>query len=169
MADQTVKQLAETINVAPDKLLQQMGEAGLPQRAEEDSVSDDDKKKLLTFLRGAQSSEEPASPRKITLRRRSTNTLKTNKTGRGVKVETRRKRTYVKREPAAAPEQQAEAQAPQAIPEAAEKPKGQLELEAEKSRADELRRQEAEEETRREAERKREEEEERRRAEQQAA
>ena len=161
MADQTVKQLAETINVATDKLLQQMGEAGLPQTAEDDAVSDVDKKTLLTHLRGDQS-PTAAAPRKITLKRRTTGTLKTNKSGRGVKVETRRKRTYVKREGA-----------PDAAAQAAEtteaQPRSQLEVEAEKIRADETRRKEAEEQTRREAEQKKADEEERRLAEQRAA
>ena len=44
MAEQTVKQLAGTINVELDRLLQQMKEAGLSQLSQNDVVSDEDKK-----------------------------------------------------------------------------------------------------------------------------
>ena len=98
MAEVTVKQLAETTGVAIEKLLQQMHEAGLPQINEADMVSDEDKQGLLAFLKGGQGAPSTSvSPKKITLKRRAQSTLKIGRGGHSVKVETRRKRTYVKR------------------------------------------------------------------------
>ena len=96
MAEQTVKQLAGTINVELDRLLQQMKEAGLSQLSQDDVVSDEDKKILLSHLRGVDQ-EQSVAPSKITLKRRTLGTLKTNKSGQRGKVEMRKKRTYVKR------------------------------------------------------------------------
>ena len=78
MAEQTVKQLAGTINVELDRLLQQMKEAGLSQLTQDDLVSDEDKKTLLLPLRG-NDQEQAVAPSKITLIRRTLGTVKTNK------------------------------------------------------------------------------------------
>lgn len=99
MAEETVRQLAETIGTPVDRLLQQMQEAELPQQAEEDVVSEDQKQQLLTFLKKSHGDEEGA-PKKITLKRRTLSTLKAGGSagrGRTVNVEVRKKRTYVRR------------------------------------------------------------------------
>ncbi len=101
MADVTVKQLAETIGTPVDRLLQQMQEAGLPQKTENDSVAEDQKEKLLSYLKKSHGETETA-PKKITLKRRTLSTLKTGGSagrGRTVNVEVRKKRTYVRRTP----------------------------------------------------------------------
>ncbi len=101
MADVTVKQLAETIGTPVDRLLQQMQEAGLPHTAENDSVAEDQKEKLLSYLKKSHGETEGA-PKKITLKRRTLSTLKTGGSagrGRTVNVEVRKKRTYVRRTP----------------------------------------------------------------------
>lgn len=159
MSDVTVKQLADTVGTPADRLLKQMQEAGLTHSRDDELVSDEEKQKLLAFLKASHGDSAAAQPSKITLKRRTTGTLKTGqgRTGRTVNVEVRRKRTYVKR---AEPELEvaaAAAEEPASAP-AARQPSA-LELEAQKIREEELARKSAEEETRRqEAERKAEEE-----------
>jgi len=171
MSDVTVKQLAETVGTPVDRLLKQMQEAGLSHAADDELVSDEEKQKLLSFLKASHGDKAASQPSKITLKRRTTGTLKTGqgRTGRTVNVEVRRKRTYVKRaeveaEPEAKEEAPAPAPAAEEAPQAPAKAPSALELEAQKIREEEQARKSAEEETRRqEAERK--EEEERRREE----
>ena len=161
MSDVTVKQLAETVGTPVDRLLKQMQEAGLSHSRDDELVTDEEKQKLLTHLKASHGERASAQPSKITLKRRTTGTLKTGqgRTGKTVNVEVRRKRTYMKRaeaEPeAAAPTTPA---AEEAAPQPAAKAPSALELEAQKIREEEQARQSAEEETRRlEAERKEEE------------
>jgi translation initiation factor IF-2 len=103
MADVTVGELAKVVGVTAERLLAQIKEAGLPHTRAEDSISNDDKNTLLLFLRrghGAAEAGDAAAPRKITLKRKTVETLKTSSgQGRGktVSVEVRKKRTYVKR------------------------------------------------------------------------
>jgi translation initiation factor IF-2 len=159
MTEVTVKQLAETVGAPIDRLLKQMQEAGLPQMSEDEAVSDEQKQELLTFLQHSHG-ESTAAPRKITLKRKSMSTLRTGprRGSRGVQVEVRRKRTYVKRGDVSD-----QANEPGAEAASAEHQPSQLEIEAERIR------QEGEEETRRqEAERKAEEEQRRLEAEQKA-
>ncbi|HCP04179.1 MAG TPA: translation initiation factor IF-2, partial [Pseudomonas sp.] len=98
MAEVTVKQLADEVGTPVERLLQQMQEAGLPQTGPAQAVSDDEKQALLAFLKSAHG-DSGSEPRKITLKRKTVSTLKVagSKT---VNVEVRKKRTYVKREPA---------------------------------------------------------------------
>ena len=51
MADVTVAQFAEVLKVPVEKLLSQLDEAGIPVSSSEDTISDDAKLELLTFLR----------------------------------------------------------------------------------------------------------------------
>ncbi|MFO7704384.1 MAG: translation initiation factor IF-2 N-terminal domain-containing protein, partial [Halopseudomonas sp.] len=100
MAEVTVKDLAQTVGTPLERLLQQMQEAGLPQTSADQHVSDDEKQKLLAFLKNAHGGgSAPSEPRKITLMRKTVSTLKVagSKT---VNVEVRKKKTYVKRDPA---------------------------------------------------------------------
>jgi translation initiation factor IF-2 len=100
MAEVTVKDLAQTVGTPLERLLQQMQEAGLPQTSAEQRVSDEEKQKLLAFLKNAHGGDSaPSEPRKITLKRKTVSTLKVagSKT---VNVEVRKKKTYVKRDPA---------------------------------------------------------------------
>jgi len=98
MADVTVKELADVVGTSVERLLSQMKEAGLPQTAASQSVSDDQKQSLLLFLKKSHG-EAAATPNKITLKRKVTTTLKTGQGGKkAVAIEVRKKRTYVKRE-----------------------------------------------------------------------
>src|SRR6185437_12958180 len=94
-----------------DKLLTQLGEAGMKFSDQEQVISSTEKVKLLGFLRRTHGKSEAAAevddaaPRQITLRRRTVGELKVAGSGsRGaaasaktVNVEVRAKRTYVKR------------------------------------------------------------------------
>ncbi len=100
MTDLTVEKLAVTVGVPVERLLTQMEEAGLTKRAAKDAVSEEERKSLLVHLQKAHggSGEEADGPKKITLRRKTTSTLKVAGTSgkRTVNVEVRKKRTYVK-------------------------------------------------------------------------
>ncbi|EBA01829.1 translation initiation factor IF-2 [Marinobacter sp. ELB17] len=95
MAEVTVKQLAEDVGAPVDRLLKQIVEAGLKARSENDAVSSDEKQQLLTYLRKNHGDSE-AEPQKITLKRKTTTTLKAGK-AKSVSVEVRKHRTYIKR------------------------------------------------------------------------
>jgi translation initiation factor IF-2 len=102
MADVTVGEFAKAIGVTAERLLAQIKEAGLSHTRAEDPISNDDKNTLLQFLRRSHGATEAAdaAPKKITLKRKTVETLKTSSgQGRGktVSVEVRKKRTYVKR------------------------------------------------------------------------
>jgi translation initiation factor IF-2 len=88
-----------------DRLLKQIVEAGLKARSGDDAVSSDEKQQLLAYLR--KNHGDGAEPQKITLKRKTTTTLKAGK-AKTVNVEVRKRRTYIKRA-----ELQPEADAPQ--------------------------------------------------------
>jgi len=106
MADVTVTQFAEVVGISVERLLTQLKEAGVSISDADASISDSEKMKLLDFLRNKHASDsanesKAASPRKVTLNRKSTSELRQS-AGHGraksVVVEVRKKRTYVKRE-----------------------------------------------------------------------
>lgn len=98
MADVTVSELAKSVGASVDRLLTQMGQAGLSHSSPEDSVTDEEKQTLLAFLKMSHG-EKAAAPKKITLKRKTTTTLKTGSgsSRKTVNVEVRKKRTYIKR------------------------------------------------------------------------
>ncbi len=153
MSEVTVTQFAETIGVPVERLLGQLKDAGVKARGADEVIGDEDKIKLLDYLREKHGTEkvEPvaeAGPKKITLKRRTTSELKVGGSsaskGKTVTVEVRKKRTYVKRSVVAAEEDKRIDQ------EVAQRLEQQLEVEA-KQRA-ETARQKAEEDARRKAE-----------------
>ncbi|MCY1393021.1 Translation initiation factor IF-2 [compost metagenome] len=97
MTQVTVKELAKTVDTPVERLLQQMREAGLPHTTAEQVVTDGEKQALLAHLKGSHG-DRLEEPRKITLQRKTTTTLRVagSKT---VSVEVRKKKTYVKRSP----------------------------------------------------------------------
>jgi len=111
MSDVTIKQLAQVLGMPVDKLLTQLGEAGMKFSDQEQVISSTEKVKLLGFLRRTHGKGDAATeagdsaPRQITLKRRTVGELKVATPGtRGaagtaktVNVEVRAKRTYVKR------------------------------------------------------------------------
>jgi translation initiation factor IF-2 len=105
MSKVTVSQLAEVLGVDVSKLLLQLGDAGIEGSSGDDAVSNDDKKKLLAYLRASHGKRETdaTAPRKVTLKRKTVSELRVAGSGprassRTVNVEVRKRRTYVKRE-----------------------------------------------------------------------
>src|SRR3954463_14296789 len=101
MAHTSVAQFASELKVPPSVLLEQLRAAGVDKRLPDDALSEQDKSRLLEYLRKAHGSIEAKN--KITLTRRQTSEIKkTDATGkyRTVQVEVRKKRVFVKRDPA---------------------------------------------------------------------
>jgi translation initiation factor IF-2 len=101
MADVTVSQFADVLKVPVERLLTQLDEAGIRVAGADDTISDDAKMELLTFLRRAHGrTQDSASPRKITLQRKSQGEIKVASAqgrARMVNVEVRSKKTYLNR------------------------------------------------------------------------
>jgi len=175
MSNVTVSQLAEVLGVDVSKLLVQLSKAGIEGSSGDDAVSNDDKKKLLAYLRASHGKMETdaTAPRKVTLKRKTVSELRVAGSGprastRTVNVEVRKRRTYVKREVVQAQlgtddadreearkileesriQREAEENARQEIAEKA----SQAKEEAERKVAEEVARKEAEAQSRREAE-----------------
>jgi translation initiation factor IF-2 len=101
MAEVTVKQLAEMVGVSVERLLEQMQEAGISGKNETAEVSESERQELLNHLKRSHGEDAAdGEPRKITLKRKTTSTLKVAGASgkkKTVNVEVRKKRTYVKR------------------------------------------------------------------------
>src|SRR6266705_274426 len=100
MAQMSVAQFAGELKVPPSVLLEQLRAAGVHKRVAEDVLSDQDKTKLLEYLRKAHGSSEPKN--KITLTRKQTSETikKSDASGkaRTIQVEVKKKRVFVKRD-----------------------------------------------------------------------
>lgn len=96
MAEVTVSELAKVVGASVDRLLSQMQEAGLPHNSVDATVNDEEKQKLLAYLKSLHG-EKAREPKQITLKRKTVSTLKTGAGRKTVNVEVRKKRTYVKR------------------------------------------------------------------------
>ncbi|MGV6806753.1 MAG: translation initiation factor IF-2 N-terminal domain-containing protein, partial [bacterium] len=97
MAEVSVSELAKVVGASEERLLAQMKEAGLPHSSADDKVNDDQKQVLLTYLKGLHG-DKAREPKKITLKRKTTSTLKAGAGRKTVNIEVRKKRTYVKRD-----------------------------------------------------------------------
>ncbi len=116
MAHTSVAQFASELKVPPSVLLEQLRAAGVEKRVPEDSLSEQDKSRLLEYLRKTHGSAETKN--KITLTRKQTSEIrKTDATGkyRTVQVEVRKKRVFVKRDPAEVTAAAVAAEAPPAL------------------------------------------------------
>lgn len=109
MADTTVEKLAAEVGKTADRLVEQFSEAGI-KKNKSDTVSEQEKQQLLDFLKKQHGGD--AAPTKMTLQRKSVSTLSVAGSGgqsKDVKVEVRKKRTFVKRDAAADAEAEATA------------------------------------------------------------
>ncbi|MBC8995034.1 translation initiation factor IF-2 [Pseudomonas sp. N40(2020)] len=97
MTQVTVKQLADEVKTPVERLLQQMREAGLPHTAAEENVTDSEKQSLLTHLKSSHKAKVE-EPRKITLQRKTTSTLRVAGS-KSISVEVRKKKVFVQRSP----------------------------------------------------------------------
>jgi len=107
MADVSIEKLASDIGTTVDRLVGQFKDAGISKSAGE-QVNEDEKQKLLDHLSKQHGSA--AEPTRMTLKRKTTSTLSVGKS-KEVKVEVRKKRTYVKRSDIEEQQRQAEEEA----------------------------------------------------------
>ena len=149
MSKVTVLQLADVLGISVDKLIAQMGKAGIDVASGDEAVSNDDKKKLLAHLRSTHGKTESdaTAPRQVTLKRKSVSELRISGSGprastRTINVEFRKRRTYVNR----AVLQDAEKHDPER-----EKVQQALQEAQERREAEAMSREEADEKTRNEA------------------
>jgi translation initiation factor IF-2 len=113
MTDVTVRQFADVVGLPVDRLMAQLGEAGLKIADADEKITDKEKMQLLSYLRKSHGKSEALSvsqPKRVTLKRKSHSELRTStgsRTGgsKTVSVEVRKKRTYVKRADLVAEEQ----------------------------------------------------------------
>lgn len=100
MAEVVVKRFAEQIGVEESRLLQQLEAAGIPGKSLEDMLSDQEKEKLLGYLKGEANGTTGEPGQRVTLKRRTTSQVRqTSRTGgaRTVHVEVKKRRTLVRR------------------------------------------------------------------------
>ncbi len=100
MDQMTVSQFATELKMPATALLEQLAKAGVAKEATGDVVSEQDKSKLLDYLRKSHGETTPKA--KITLTRKQTSEIRSaDATGkaRTIQVEVRKKRVFVKRDP----------------------------------------------------------------------
>jgi translation initiation factor IF-2 len=100
MALMTVSQFATELKMPAPALLEQLAKAGVSKQESNDTLSEQDKTRLLDYLRKSHGDTAPKA--KITLTRKQTTEIKaSDSTGkaRTIQVEVRKKRVFVKRDP----------------------------------------------------------------------
>jgi len=111
MPQTTIEKFATDLKMPSGILLEQLAKAGVAGKKEGDKLSEQDKTRLLDYLRKQHGGQD--QKKKITLTRKQTSEIKAaDSTGRArtIQVEVRKRRIFVKRdgaEPAAAPEETA--------------------------------------------------------------
>ena len=115
MNEVTIKQFAADVGIPVDRLLSQLGEAGVGKKDADASISEEEKVNLLNYLRDSHGKADELAagePKKITLKRKTVSQLRQPvvqagratgrpavspraRGGKTVNVEVRRKRTYV--------------------------------------------------------------------------
>jgi translation initiation factor IF-2 len=128
MVEVTVKDFAVSVGIPVDRLLVQLGEAGLAGKTADATITEEEKGQLLSYLRRKHGKDvEDVEPTRITLQRKTVKEIKIPSErgrttlrarmgaaaatpGKTVNVEVRKKKTYVKRSTVEdqAAEQQAE-------------------------------------------------------------
>jgi len=117
MAMTSVAQFAGELKVKPAVLLEQLKAAGVEKRLVDDTLTEQDKTKLLEYLRKAHGATDAKT--KITLTRKQTTEIKkadASGKSRTIQVEVRKKRVFVKREAGEAAPAQEVAPAPALVP-----------------------------------------------------
>ena len=100
MTDKSIKELALNVGSPVEKLLEQVREAGLPQRKADDIITTEQQDSLMSHVKKSQGSESQAG--QITLKRKTTSTAKVASTSgkaKTINVEVRKKHTFVKPDP----------------------------------------------------------------------
>ncbi len=117
MAMTSVAQFAGELKVKPAVLLEQLKAAGVEKRLVDDTLTEQDKTRLLEYLRRAHGATDAKT--KITLTRKQTTEIKkadASGKSRTIQVEVRKKRVFVKRETGEAAPAPEPAPAPAAVP-----------------------------------------------------
>ncbi|MGM8871198.1 translation initiation factor IF-2 [Psychrobacter sp. 2Y5] len=99
MADKTVKELADMVGKTASAVQQQLQDAGLPARGEDDSVTELEQEKLVAHLKQSHGQQEK---RRISLKSKTTSTARvTGSSGKSksVNVEVRKKKVFDKPNP----------------------------------------------------------------------
>ncbi len=100
MTDKSIKELALSVDRPVEKLLEQVREAGLPQRTANDIITTEQQNTLVNYLKKVHGQESGAG--KITLKRKTTSTAKVASTSgkaKTINVEVRKKHTFTKPNP----------------------------------------------------------------------
>lgn len=98
-AQMSVAQFAAELKMPPLALIEQLAKAGVVKQSGSDTLSEQDKTRLLDYLRKAHGETAPKA--KITLTRKQTTEIKAadaSGKARTIQVEVRKKRTFVKRD-----------------------------------------------------------------------
>ncbi len=101
MAQMNVAQFAAELKMPATALLEQLAKAGVSKQASVDLLTEQDKSRLLDYLRKSHGQMAPKA--KITLTRKQTSEIKSADSSgkaRTIQVEVRKKRVFVKRDPA---------------------------------------------------------------------
>ena len=101
MTDKSIQELAVSVGLSVEKLLDQVREAGLPQAKASDTISVEQQDRLVAHLKKVHG-QDNGSAGKITLKRKTTSTAKVASTSgkaKTINVEVRKKHTFTKPDP----------------------------------------------------------------------
>ena len=101
MTDKSIQELAVSVGLPVAKLLDQVREAGLPQKQAEDKISTEQQDVLVNHLKKAHG-QDTGQAGQITLKRKTTSTAKVASTSgkaKTINVEVRKKHTFTKPDP----------------------------------------------------------------------
>lgn len=101
MTDKSIQELAVSVGLPVEKLLDQVRDAGLPQAKPEDTISVEQQDRLVSHLKKVHGQND-GSAGKITLKRKTTSTAKVASTSgkaKTINVEVRKKHTFTKPNP----------------------------------------------------------------------
>ncbi len=101
MTDKSIKELAVSVGLPVEKLLDQVREAGLPQKKAEDKITTEQQSTLVDHLKKSHG-QDAGNAGKITLKRKTTSTAKVASTSgkaKTINVEVRKKHTFTKPDP----------------------------------------------------------------------
>ncbi|MDO5768724.1 MAG: translation initiation factor IF-2 [Psychrobacter sp.] len=107
MADKTVKELADMVSKSISAVQQQLVDAGMPARGEDDLVTELEQEQLVAYLKQSHGQQQK---RRISLKSKTTSTARvTGSSGKSksVNVEVRKKKTFEKPDPAKVAEEMA--------------------------------------------------------------
>lgn len=101
MTDKSIKELAQNVGRSVEKLLEQVRDAGLPQRRADDIITTEQQDTLVSYLKKVHG-QDSGNAGKITLKRKTTSTAKVASTSgkaKTINVEVRKKHTFIKPDP----------------------------------------------------------------------